>query len=63
MVCPSVRELIHSLKLVNYLVQVDKPWYKYFLIYCDNNYSEEVLSGNGLFALELLPKYSRISMA
>ena len=30
MVCPPVREIIHSLELVNYLlVQADKPWYMY----------------------------------
>ena len=27
-VCPPVRKIIHSLKLVDYLhVQADKPWY------------------------------------
>ena len=35
MVCPSVQEIIHLLKLVDYLViQTDKPWcnYSYLLI-------------------------------
>ena len=28
MICPHVREIIHSLKLVDYLyVHSDKPWY------------------------------------
>ena len=32
MVWLPVREIIHSLKLVDYLpVQVDKPWYNYYL--------------------------------
>ena len=32
MVCPPVREIIHELKLVVYiLVQADKPWYNYYL--------------------------------
>ena len=31
MVCPPVREIIHSLKLVDYLlVQADKQWYNYY---------------------------------
>ena len=31
MVCPPVREIIHSLKLVDYLlIQADKPWYNYY---------------------------------
>ena len=31
-VCPPVRKIIHSLKLVDYLhVQADKPWYNYYL--------------------------------
>ena len=30
MVCPHVREIIRSLKIVDYLhVQADKPWYNY----------------------------------
>ena len=30
-VCPPVRKIIHSLKLVDYLhVQADNPWYNYF---------------------------------
>ena len=30
-VCPPVRDIIHSLKLVdNLLVQADKPWYDYY---------------------------------
>ena len=30
-VCPPVREIIHSLKLVDYLlVQADKPWLKHY---------------------------------
>ena len=32
MVCPPVGEIIHLLKLVDYLlVQADKPWYNYYL--------------------------------
>ena len=32
MVCPPVQEIIHSLKLADYLlVQVNKPWYNYYL--------------------------------
>ena len=31
-VCPPVRKIIHSLKLVDYLhVQVDNPWYNYYI--------------------------------
>ena len=31
MVCPPVQEIIHSLKLVDYLlIQVDKPLYNYY---------------------------------
>ena len=31
MVCPLVVEIIHELKLMNYLpVQADKPWYIYY---------------------------------
>ena len=31
-VCPPVRKIIHSLKLVDYLnVQADNPWYNYYL--------------------------------
>ena len=31
-VCPPVRKIIHSLKLVDYLhVQTDNPWYNYYL--------------------------------
>ena len=30
-VCPPVRKIIHSLKLVDYLhVQADNPWYYYY---------------------------------
>ena len=33
-VCPPVRKIIHSLKLVNYLhAQADNPWYNYYFIY------------------------------
>ena len=33
-VCPPVRKIIHSLKLVDYLhVQADNPWYNYCLFY------------------------------
>ena len=29
-VCPPVRKIVHSLKLVDHLhVQVDNPWYNY----------------------------------
>ena len=32
-VCPSVREIVHSLKLVDYLhVQAVNQWYNYYLI-------------------------------
>ena len=32
MVCPPVREIIHSLKLADYLLlQADKPWYNFYL--------------------------------
>ena len=32
-VCPHVRKIIHSLKLVDYLhVQADNPWYNYCLV-------------------------------
>ena len=31
-VCPPVRKITHSLKLVDYLhVQADNPWYNYYL--------------------------------
>ena len=31
-VCPPVRKIIHSLKLVEYLhVQADNPWYNYYI--------------------------------
>ena len=31
-VCPPVRKIMHSLKLVDYLnVQADNPWYNYYL--------------------------------
>ena len=31
-VCPPVRKIIHSLKLVDYLhVQANNPWYNYYL--------------------------------
>ena len=31
-VCPPVRKIIHSLKLVDYFhVQADNPWYNYYL--------------------------------
>ena len=31
-VCPPVRKIIHSLKLVGYLhVQADNPWHNYYL--------------------------------
>ena len=34
-VCPPVRKMIHSLKLVDYLhVQADNPWYNYYIT-CD----------------------------
>ena len=32
MVCPPVREIINSLKLLDYLlIQADKPWYNNYL--------------------------------
>ena len=32
-VCPPVRKIIHSLKLVDYLhVHADNPWYNYYVI-------------------------------
>ena len=31
-VCPPVRKIIHSLKLVGYLhIQADNPWYNYYI--------------------------------
>ena len=31
-VCPPVRKIIHSLKLVDYIhVPADNPWYNYYL--------------------------------
>ena len=31
-VCPPVRKIIHSLRLVDYLhVQADNPWYNYYM--------------------------------
>ena len=31
-VCPHVRKIIHSLKLMDYLhVQADNPWYNYYV--------------------------------
>ena len=31
-VCSSIREIIHLLMLIDYLlVQLDKPWYNYYL--------------------------------
>ena len=36
-VCPPVRKIIHSLKLVDYLhVQAHNPWYNYYLISYQN---------------------------
>ena len=32
--CPHVRNIIHSLKLVDYLhVQADNPWYNYYMYF------------------------------
>ena len=32
-VCPPVRKIIHSLKLVDYFhVQAENPWYNYYII-------------------------------
>ena len=42
-VCPPVRKIIHSLKLVDYLhVQADNPWYNYysFLLQADQAFKE-----------------------
>ena len=37
MVCAPVREIIHSLKLVDYLlVKADKPWYNYYMYLLTN---------------------------
>ena len=37
-VCPRVREIIHSLKLVDFLlVQADKPWHNYITISVQEN--------------------------
>ena len=34
MIRPPVREILHSLKLTDYLhVQVDKPWYNYYFLW------------------------------
>ena len=31
--CPSVRKIIHSLKLMDYLrVQEDNPWYNFYIV-------------------------------
>ena len=48
-VCPPVRKIIHSLKLVDYLhVQADKPWYNY---YVNSEDTGEIISpGSVLFA-------------
>ena len=36
MVCPPVRKIIHSLKLVDYLhVQADNPWYNFYVLVCN----------------------------
>ena len=33
-VCPPVRKIIHSLKLMDYLhVQADNPWYNYYVYF------------------------------
>ena len=38
-VCPPVRKIIHSLKLVDYLhVQADNPWYNYILHFLISNH-------------------------
>ena len=40
LVCPPIRKIIQSLKLVDYLhVQEDNPWYKYYLI--DSKFREK----------------------
>ena len=43
-VCPPVRKIFHSLKLVDYLhVQADNPWYNYYLIHIIHQ-SETILN-------------------
>ena len=33
-VCPPVRKIIHSLKLVDYLhIKADNPWYNYYVLF------------------------------
>ena len=48
-VCPPVRKIIHSLKLVDYLhVQADSPWYNYYItLYGDMGSS--AVCGCGIF--------------
>ena len=71
--CSSVRKIIHSLKLVDYLhVQADNPWYNYYirnekrrvissLIFCKN---EEIYRKNLLSAaLGLLVSSADITLA
>ena len=36
-ICPPVRKIIHSLKLVDYLhVQANNPWYNYYINHIDS---------------------------
>ena len=50
-VCPPVRKIIHSLKLVDSLhVQADNPWYNYYIAtsqVVDNGWSSIVNSQSG----------------
>ena len=44
-VCPPVRKIIHSLKLVDYLhVQADNPWYNYYVYWF--KYDKHFISGS-----------------
>ena len=45
-VCPPVRKIIHSLKLVDYLhVHADNPWYNYYVFACNAQPTVEILLG------------------
>ena len=53
MVCLPVREIIHSLELMDYLlIQVDKPWYNYYLSLLPlHSWSNKNKKGNHKFAV------------
>ena len=51
-VCSPVREIIHSLKPVDYLyAQTDKPWYNYNL----NNYMATSIFSSGVRYIAIFP--------